>query len=309
MDIGGTNLRIATAVAGRLENVQQWACAELSGPSEALSRYLQQFPLDNASVCMAVASPIDGDRVVMTNRDWSFSKGELVQAFALRQLDIINDFHAVCFSIPGLNQSDFIQIGGGASAHSQPIVVCGPGTGLGVATAARIDGKLVVLPGEGGHMDFAPTSPQEQEVWTLFHERYGHVSYERILSGPGLRELYESLCKIEGVLPEPLSPAEISAQGMGESSSMSHKTLKLFCGILGSFCGSVALLAGSFGGVYIAGGIAPKLADFLSQSDFRRRFEDKGRYQGYNRRIPTFITTYPYPGLLGAAQYLLAQRR
>lgn len=306
MDIGGTNLRIATAVAGQLENVHQWTCAELSGPSEGLSRYLQQFPIKCASVCMAVASPIDGDQVVMTNRDWSFSRESIIQEFDLGRLDVINDFHAVCFSIPGMEQADFRQIGGGSAVESAPIVVCGPGTGLGVATAARIDKKLVVLPGEGGHMDFAPNTAEEQEVWKLFHAKYGHVSYERILSGPGLSDLYEAICRIDGVTPEALSPAEISAQGMREASSMSYKTLDVFCAILGSFCGSVALLAGSFGGVYIAGGIAPKLADFLLHSKFRRRFEDKGRYQGYNRKIPTFVTTYPYPGLLGAAQYLLA---
>lgn len=308
MDIGGTNLRIATAVSGELENIREWPCSELAGPSEALSRYLTEYPLNDVSVCIAIACPVENDPIVMTNRDWSFSRAALQQKFGLRELDIINDFHAVCFSIPGLQESDFMQIGGGSITPHNPIVVCGPGTGLGVATATEVDGKLAVLPGEGGHMDFAPNSPGEQEIWTLFHAKYGHVSYERILSGPGLRELYQTVCQLDGIEPEDLSPAEISTQGISGDSAICEKTLDVFCAILGSFCGSVALLAGAFGGVYVAGGIAPKLADFLTHSRFRKRFEDKGRYQGYNQKIPTFVTTYPYPGLLGAAQYLLSRR-
>jgi glucokinase len=308
MDIGGTNLRIATAISGQLEDIQQWPCAELEGPGDALSRYLDQHSLTQASVCMAIASPIADDQIVMTNRDWSFSRSEFKQKFGLEKLDIINDFHAVCLSVTGLKQSDFIQIGEGSVSEREPVVVCGPGTGLGVATAAKVENKLVVLPGEGGHMDFAPNSVEEQKIWQIFHAKYDHVSYERILSGPGLRELYEALCKLEGVQPEEHSPAQISALGSAGESATCEKALNTFCAILGSFCGSVALLAGAFGGVYIAGGIAPQLAEFLARSDFRRRFEDKGRYQGYNQKIPTFITTYPYPGLLGAAQYLLSRR-
>jgi glucokinase len=305
MDLGGTNIRIACLDSSNgLSKIETWSCLEFNGPDAALSSYQDKHQCEIESLCIAIASPLDDDQVNMTNLDWSFSKQALKKQLSINQLIVINDYHAMGMAIPLLGSSDKIQIGGGTIKPEKPALICGPGTGLGVAIAVRTNNFWQVLPGEGGHMDFAPATPYEQQIWSIFHRKYGHVSAERILSGPGLEELHSAICEIDGLEPESLSADQISAMALDGSSATCEKTLHQFCAILGSFCGSLALATASFGGVYITGGIVPRFIDFLKDSEFRMRFEDKGRYRSYIEKIPSFVVTAEYPGLLGAAAFL-----
>ena len=153
-------------------------------------------------------------------------------------------------------------------------------------------------------MDLASNTPYEQEIWEIFHRKYGHVSSERILSGPGLKELHLAIGTIDGIAAEPWNAKQIADKGMIGESASCEKALHVFSAMLGSFCGSLALATASFGGVYISGGVVHNFLDFFNASEFRNRFEDKGRYRSYNERIPTFVVTAKFPGLLGAAEHL-----
>lgn len=305
MDIGGSNLRIAYLDENHsLKGIESWSCLKFSGPADALSVYLEKHKLEMMSLCIAIASPLEKDQVTMTNLNWSFSRQALKDQLSLNTINIINDYHAMGFAIPALTEAEKVQIGGGIIEPNKSALLCGPGTGLGVAVLARTKNAWQVLPGEGGHMDFAPTTPYEQEIWRVFHRKYGHVSAERILSGPGISDLHAAICDIDGLESEIFTADHISAMAIAGESESCEKTLGLFCAMLGSFCGSLALASAAFGGVYIGGGIVPRFIDFVKHSEFRNRFEEKGRYQAYNEKIPTFIITAEHPGLLGAAAYL-----
>jgi len=306
MDIGGTNLRLACVNADKtLANIESWECSEFSGPADALFRYIEKHEIEDVSLCMAIASPNPDDRnqVTMMNLDWSFSPSVLQAQFSLQALHIINDYHAMALAIPLFNDTDKFKIGDGIVSDG-PAVICGPGTGLGVAILSRHENSWQVLPGEGGHMDFAPATEYEQEIWKIFHRKYDHVSAERMLSGPGLEELHHAICTLDGIPFVALSAGQISQQGIAGESVSCEKTLHVFSAMLGSFCGSLALLTNARAGVYIAGGIVPRFTEFFSKSEFRQRFEAKGRYQAFNKKIPTFVVTTEFPGLLGAAGYL-----
>ncbi len=305
MDIGGTNLRVACFDQNKnLSKLESWPCLEFSGPEQALKNYLAKHNLVISNLCIAIAAPLMGDQITMTNLNWSFSAKALKQQFSLNSMEVVNDYHALGFAIPTINQSELVQIGGGLVDPLKPALICGAGTGLGVAVLAKVGQDWEVLPGEGGHMDFAPNNSYEIELWKVLHEQYDHVSNERILSGPGLIDLHAAICKIEGIELEVLDAEQITQLALNVHSSSCQKTLQVFCAVLGSFCGSLALATASFGGVYIAGGIVPSFVEFLKVSEFRNRFEAKGRYQSYNEKIPTFVITAQQLGLLGAAAYL-----
>lgn len=303
VDMGGTNIRIGQVVSDHVTDIVSWPCRDFDSPATALGCYLETYGLSDVSLCMAIASPSRGDEVRMTNLDWSFSQQTLKSQLKLKHLNVINDYHGMSLAIPSLGQDDLEQIGGGEAIPGKPAVICGPGTGIGVGLLNSHKGQWVVTPSEGGHMDFAPNTIFEQDIWRCFHEKYGHVSIERILSGPGLEELYTVICRLNNQEAS-LSAAEISARAIGNECEMCHLSLSQFCAMLGSFCGSLALLGGAFGGVYITGGMIPKILDFFNNSEFRARFEDKGRYRDYLKRIPTLVVTSDYPGLIGAANYL-----
>ena len=307
-DLGGTNIRLARLQGllqeDPLEDVESFRTRDFPGLVAVLRHYLQRHRLEDAVVCLAVASPVQGDMIKMTNLDWRFSRTQVKGELALKDLLVINDFAAVAMAVPFLGPEEKLQVGSGAPAPGKPIAVCGPGTGLGVAHLAHTGERWLVLDGEGGHVDFAQTDELEQEVFNLLRREYGHVSAERILSGPGLVDLYRSLCRINQAKPEDLEPAEISRRAVAGDCPHCRLTLARFCAMLGSCCGNLALTLATVGGVYIAGGIIPANLDFFLQSEFRQRFEAKGRYRSYNAAIPTFVITAPDPGLSGAAAHL-----
>ena len=303
-DLGGTNIRIAQSELGQVHSIESFQCLEFDNINQVFTVYFQKYDCDNIVLCLAVAAPVNQDQINMTNLAWSFSQTQLKTELNLLTLFVINDYLATAASVPHLLPAEKLQIGQGRIQPNSPIAVCGPGTGLGVAYLIFADKRWQVLVGEGGHVDFAPGDPLEQDILNILQKKYAHVSVERILSGRGLLELYQTICHINNVMPAPLSPEQISDKALTNDCSLCRESLSRFCAILGAFAGNLALNLAAFGGVYIAGGMVPNFTDFLQKSEFRQRFEAKGRYQNYNAAIPSFVVTAVNPGLKGAAIYL-----
>ncbi len=309
-DIGGTNIRLAIINSEQqLTAIEHYQCREFDSLAAVLADYFALQKLSNKTInaCLAIACPVEEDQVVMTNMSWSFSKKALKAKLGLNNLWLINDYTAIAHAIPKLRTTQKVQIGGGQAIVDKPIAVCGPGTGLGVANIVNVDNKWICLSGEGGHADFAPVNEDQVKILQFLFTKYHHVSYEQLLSGLGLEQIFQALISIKGLIIEPLSAAEISHNAVNNRCDISVLALQHFCKILGSFAGNLALTGGCFGGVYIAGGIVPRFIEFFQQSGFRKCFEQKGRFSNYNQNIPTFVITESQPGLLGACAYLCQQ--
>lgn len=305
-DVGGTNARLALCDVATGEISQSKTYSGLDYPSlEAVVRvYLDEHAATVEDGCIAIACPITGDWVAMTNHTWAFSIQEMKQNLGFSHLEIINDFTAVSMAIPMLNRHDVIQFGGADAVEGKPIAVYGAGTGLGVSHLVHVDKRWISLPGEGGHVDFAPNSEEEGIILEELRAELGHVSAERVLSGPGLVNLYRAIVRADGRLPDNLQPKDITARALEDSCIDCRRALSLFCVIMGRFGGNLALTLGTFGGVYIAGGIVPRFLEFFKSSGFRGGFEDKGRFKAYVQDIPVYLIVHDNPGLLGAGAHL-----
>jgi glucokinase len=309
-DIGGTHARFAWQVssATELSHVAVLPCEQFATLADAIQSYLQRHTTAPRAAAIAIANPVDGDRVTMTNRDWSFSIRELQQQLGLEVLLVCNDFTALAMSIPTLKDTEKRAIGGGTARADGAIALLGPGTGLGVSGLVRgRQGEWIALASEGGHVTACATTAREWAVIERLQSRHGHVSAERIVSGLGIEEVYAALCEIEGQAAVFAgAPAITQAARMGDP--LARETLDMFCAQLGAVAGNLALTLGARGGVYVGGGIAARLADYIAQSAFRARFEAKGRFQRYLADIPTWIiTAEPSPALRGAAVMLAQQ--
>jgi glucokinase len=250
---------------------------------------------------IAIAGPVQGDRIRLTNLHWEFSTGEVARQFGLSRLVVLNDFTANAYALPYLRPDEFRQVGGGTAEPGAPIGILGPGTGLGVSGLVRsADGTYVALAGEGGHGTMPAADAQDAAILAELATRMDHVSAERVLSGDGLVNLYEALCALAGRQPARLSPAEITDEASEDR--LRHAAVERFCAMLGTIAGNLALTLGAKGGIYIAGGIVPRLGQRFDRSQFRRRFEAKGRMQTYLAPIPTFVITHPDPALIGLAR-------
>ncbi|MBV9521487.1 MAG: glucokinase [Alphaproteobacteria bacterium] len=311
-DIGATNARFALiGTDGKISRVRALACEDYARIEDAIGAYLSEAqageptepdaPRDGA---FAVASPITGDQVALTNHPWSFSIAELRQRFALDRLVIINDFTANALAIPHLAATDLAQIGGGHALDGAPVGVIGPGSGLGVGALIPVRGEWIAVPSEGGHVTMAPVGARERAVLDHMQRHFDHVSAERVLSGPGLVNLYNTLAEIDGVPASPYTPAQIADPQIGAREALCREALEMFCAMLGTIAGNLALTLGGRGGIYIAGGIVPRLGVAFTTSGFRRRFEDKGRFAAYLAAIPTFVITHPHPAFLGLQRLL-----
>jgi len=304
-DIGGTNARFALARAGRVVGeVAVLACRDYADPAAAASAFLRGIEKADLPRCgvIAVACPVTGDRIRLTNLEWSFSAERLRRDLGLDALDVVNDFTAIAWAVPRLQASERWQVGGGAALADAPIAIIGPGSGLGVAALVPIAGGWAVLPSEGGHVTMAASSTEEERVVGLLRRKFGHVSAERVLSGPGLVAIHDALTELDGQTPEPLNPDQVSAQGLTEPGSHAAAALELFCRFLGTAASDAALSYDARGGVYLAGGILGKLGDAFAASGFRRRFEAKGRFSEYLSLIPTYVLSHPFPALMGLAK-------
>lgn len=305
-DVGGTNARLALCEVetGTISHIETFSTSDYASLEAVIRYYLESQKQDVIDGCIAIACPITEDWVEMTNHDWAFSTSKMKANLGFEHLEIINDFTAVSMAIPMLADSDVIQFGGNAAVADKPITVYGAGTGLGVAHLVHVDKRWVSLPGEGGHVDFAPNSEEEDQILRILRGEMGHVSAERVLSGAGLVNLYRAVVKADKREPENLKPKDVSTRALDDSCIDCRRALSLFCVIMGRFGGNLALTLGTFGGVYIAGGIVPRFLEFFKASGFRAAFEDKGRFKDYVTNIPVYMITHDQPGLLGAGAHL-----
>lgn len=307
-DIGGTNARFSRVDLNTLllDKVSVFPCAEFATLADALCHYQQLQQLTAIKhVAIAIACPVTSDQVSMTNFHWQFSISAMKQQLQLDSLLVMNDFTAVAMCLPALTESQKVKIGSGDIVDGKPMAVLGAGTGLGVAHLLPVNDQFIPLPGEGGHVDWAAETAQEWFIKQQLTEQYGHVSPERLLSGPGLEAIYSALAIYTKQSDAPvLSAAQIASQALNKESALAASTVAQFFAALGSVAGNLALTLSTFGGVFIAGGIVPKLLPLLADSEFRSRFEAKGRFSAFNRQIATYVVTAEQPGLLGAAVYL-----
>lgn len=305
-DVGGTNARLALCdiADGSISHIHTYSGDDYETLELVISHYLSAQKVQVSEACIAIACPITEDWVEMTNHTWAFSIKAMKQSLGLQQLEIINDFTAVSMAIPMLGSDDVIQFGGSQPQADRPIAIYGAGTGLGVSHLVHVDKRWVSLPGEGGHVDFAPNSEEEDNILSVLRAELGHVSAERVLSGPGLVNLYRAIVKADGRLPENLKPKEVTERALKDSCTDCRRALSLFCVLMGRFGGNLALNLGTFGGVYIAGGIVPRFLDFFRASGFRAAFEDKGRFRDYLLDIPVYLISHEQPGLLGAGAHV-----
>lgn len=304
-DVGGTNIRLAQIDSGSLSHIKKYLCSDYRSIDAVIKAYLAEFPeLKFSAGCLGVACPVNGDVISMTNNHWQFSISQLQTELDLNWLGVINDFTAVAHAVTVLTPRQKEQVGPGQANDLENIAVFGPGTGLGVKHLTHTAEGWLALDGEGGHVDFAPVDEIDIAIWQYITDKLGHASAEEVLSGRGLVHIYQAIAQLKG-LPAPLhDPADITERALDGSCDLSVQTLAQFCKILGSFAGNLALNLGTRGGVYIGGGIAPRFTNFIKQSDFRSRFEAKGRFRDYVLSIPTFIITEPDHGLIGTMAYL-----
>lgn len=307
-DIGGTNARFALVPAGSLQPRQErnLLCADFPGPVEAVRHYLASCGAPAVrEAAFDVATGITGDFVQLTNGPWGFSVEQTRRALGLEHLYVINDFTALALGVPLLAPAEKRQIGGGAPVPGTAIGVIGAGTGLGVSGLLPYKGRWIAVQGEGGHTAFSPMTPREDALLQAARKRFGsHVSTERLVSGPGLKTLYESLCTLEGRQGAELQPAQITERALGGSDRSCGEALELFCAMLGTAAANLAALLGARAGIYIGGGIVPKLGEYFERSAFRARFEDKGRFRAYVSSIPTYVILAETLALRGLASLL-----
>lgn len=305
-DVGGTNARLALCDVdtGAISHAETFSTSDYDSLEAVIRFYLDEQKQDITDGCIAIACPITDDWVEMTNHDWAFSTSKMKANLGFEHLEIINDFTAVSMAIPMLSDDDVLQFGGASAVKDKPVAVYGAGTGLGVAHLVHVDKRWVSLPGEGGHVDFAANSEEEDLILEILRAELGHVSAERVLSGAGLVNLYRAIVKADDRVPENLKPKDVSQRALEDSCTDCRRALAMFCVCMGRFGGNLALNLGTFGGVYIAGGIVPRFLEFFKASGFRAAFEDKGRFKDYVQSIPVFLITHDKPGLLGAGAHL-----
>jgi glucokinase len=310
-DIGATNARFGlVSPAGAILHSSTFACADFAEIGDAIEAYFAARGSQSTrprSGALAIAATIAGDRVSMTNHPWSFSVAALRDRLGFDRLIAINDFTAVALALPRLTPADRTAVGGGGTAVAgRPIAALGPGSGLGASGLATAGAGWIALAGEGGHATMAPADERENAVLAAMRRRFDHVSAERCLSGPGLVNLYNALAEIDGVPAAPYTAAQITDEATGAADPLCREATAMFCAMLGTVAGNLALTLGAQGGVYIAGGIVPRLGARFAASGFRERFEAKGRLRPYLAAIPTWVVTHPLVAFLGCAAALAA---
>jgi glucokinase len=307
-DIGATNARLALFTDSGLGPITTFQVAGFTRFTQVLDLFLREHRSGNQlkRAVFAVAAPIDGGRCVLTNCNWIIDTVELQTTLGL-QSQLFNDFEAVAHSLPLLGPADLAELGGGAPNKTSPIAVLGPGTGLGVAClVVRADGPIVIQ-SEGGHATLAATCDREDQIIRHLRRHFSHVSAERAVSGPGLENIYHAIGTLDKVETPLQNAAQITNSALRGECNIAVEALNTFCAFLGSFAGNVALTFGARGGVYIAGGISPRIVDFLRRSQFRVRFEAKGRFGNYLKSIPVHVVTHPDAAFTGLKSLLSHQ--
>ncbi len=306
-DIGGTNIRFALLADGALRPERELSlrCADFDGLEQAARHYLAQAgdpPITEAAIDVATA--VTGDLVKLTNSPWAFSIEQTRRQLGLQRLVVLNDFTALALSLPLLAAQELRQVGRGTSVPDAPIALIGAGTGLGVSGLLRCEGRWLPIQGEGGHTAFSPADEREDAVLGVLRERFGHVSTERLASGPGLVNIYRALSVLAHDVPRDLEPEKVAELGMRGEDPRCQEALTMFCAVLGMAAGNLVVTLGARGGLYIGGGIVPKLGEWFDRSPFRARFEHKGRFSSYVAGVPTLVILAENPALRGLAAAL-----
>ncbi|MBX3619181.1 MAG: glucokinase [Rhizobacter sp.] len=292
-DIGATYARFCIErERGKFERIAVLPCADYNGFVAVVRAYLDSIPdLSPRHGAMAIAYPIDGDSVRMTNRDWSFSIRDAQKQLGLSTLLVVNNFTALAMALPRVGPEGRVQVGSGAPAPDGVIGLLGAGTGLGMSALIPANDRWVTLASEGGHTSFSPIDERELRVLQHVWKTMPHVSAERLVSGPGIELIYEALRGDDPTAPPALSTAEIVRRAQLGDSPACADTIDCFCAMLGTVAANLALTLGATGGIFVGGGIVPRLGELFARSPFRQRFEAKGRFSTYLARIPTYVLT------------------
>jgi glucokinase len=307
-DIGGTNARLAMADLDtlRLTAAAGFRGAEFPSLHAVASSYLDGIAERPLAAAVAVAAPVVGERIRLTNSPWSFGREELRAALGVDRLLVLNDFEALAHVLPHLEPRDLCQIGGGTPVERATKAVLGPGTGLGVAGLAWSPAGWQAIASEGGHVAFAVEDAREFAMLERLLTGRERLSVERVISGPGLADVYRVLTELAGQEAVPLRAPEVVQRALGGQDPIAREAVERFATWLGRFAGDAALFFGARGGVYLGGGIAPKMLDVLSAGPFRRAFEAKGRMTSYVAPIPAYVIQASDAALRGAAAALAA---
>ncbi|HAT30422.1 MAG TPA: glucokinase [Janthinobacterium sp.] len=310
-DVGGTNARFALETApGRFEAVFVLPCDDYASIGDAMRSYLTKaevaaaIPAGVSHAAIAIANPVDGDQVRMTNHHWQFSIEAVRQELGFTTFLVVNDFTALAMALPYLGADDKRQVGGGAARPDSAIGLIGAGTGLGVSGLIPSHGEWTALQSEGGHVTFSPSDEREIAILRFAWREFAHVSAERLMSGDGLELIYRALADMQGLAVEPMSAPDISRRALARDCILCAEAVDCFCAMLGTIAGNLAVTLGALGGIYIGGGIVPRLGERFLHSPFRQRFEQKGRFVAYLTQIPVFVITTEYPAFLGVSAIL-----
>lgn len=320
-DIGGTNARFAYQEEndGDLNNFTYLKCSDYENIYNAIEYYQQKNNIDIENMSIAVASTTKNNDIKFTNNHWNFKQSDFLKYFNLNKLIFVNDFVAQCLSLACfykdisenrtlsdklLNDYDLKTIKSGTPIKNAPLLVTGPGTGLGVCTLLNINNYPLAIEGEGGHSSFAPNSDLEIELLRHLRKKYDHVSNERIVSGSGIEEIYEFIC-FKNKSPSENLKAPIIGENAIRGEHKAYETIKLFFSIFGTVISSVILINGAQSGVVIAGGITPKLQTILNKSNFELNLLNKGRRYDYVKTVPVWLTENNNNGLIGASKAIV----
>lgn len=305
-DIGATNSRCALIDdAGRIGAVRRFLNADYERLDDVLGEFLGQESGSSRPRrgALAIAAPLAGDEVAMTNIGWRFRRSELERAIGLDELVLLNDFEALAHALPQLGAADCHRVGGGQALPGAPLAVLGPGSGLGVAALVPHASGFTAVAGEGGHVSLPALDETEAALVAAHGDPDGHCSAERLLSGPGLVNIHATLTGLAGRPAEALTPAEVASRA-GTGEPIASQSFDVFFAMLGTVAGNLALTVGARGGVFIGGGIVPRVLEAFERSRFRERFTGKGRYRAYLDAIPTAVITRENPALVGLAAVL-----
>lgn len=315
-DIGGTNARFALADPAAPmplldDSVQKYAVADFPSLGDAALQYLDESgaavrkDLDIRRGVFAVAGRVEGDLARITNHPWVISRERICDVLAFEALELVNDFAAQSMAVMVLQASDVMALGGATwtpdpAPRDRTYAVIGPGTGLGVGVLVVRDGRCHALETEGGHVSFPPGTPEEIAILERLSAQFGRVSNERLICGPGLVNIHRALSEIAGHDPGPMQPSEITARA-ADGDPRCLRAVDVFCAVFGAIAGDLVLTTGAWDGVFLTGGLVPKMLRALQHSGFRQRFEHKGRFSANMARVPTLAVLHPHAGLLGSA--------
>ena len=302
-DIGGTNTRLALfdEQSRELEAVVNYNNNEYDSIESIIQHWLSHLKASTPTRgCLAVAAPPSGDKVTMINRNWSFSKTGLSRTFGFEQLRWINDFESNAYALPHLGDDDLVSLNHGV-ATGERLATVGPGTGLGGATIIRLKGSEHVQSGEPGFMSLAPVTDYELALFNIIREDNPDVYAELLVSGPGLLRLYQYICQLENTECVVDTPRDVSACAITGKNAQCRTALDIFCALLGEVCRSFVLANGAYGGLFLAGGILPRIIAYLKESTFHQRFVGRNAMREHLLTVPVLVVTCPYPGLIGAA--------